>query len=131
MKRVKYHNKGFTLLELLIVILVLGVLAGLALPQYLSTVTRARETEGIQNLGIIRGAVMRYYAEWEDLTGVDTTTLDITDPNVIGDRYFDYTIVDGGGGGAFTVEADPAAAPGNCTACSSFTMDEGGVLTST
>ena len=45
MKRrlLKRSKKGFTLLELLIVIVVLAVLAGLALPQYIRTVARAKE----------------------------------------------------------------------------------------
>ena len=42
---------GFTLLELLIVIIILGVLAAIALPQYLRTVERGKSSEAMIHLG--------------------------------------------------------------------------------
>ena len=52
-------KKGFTLMELLVVILIMGILAGVALPQYRSAVERARTAELLTNGRISRDAMNR------------------------------------------------------------------------
>jgi prepilin-type N-terminal cleavage/methylation domain-containing protein len=56
-------KKGFTLLELIIVVIVVAILASLGIPQFIKTVERARASEGAGVLGALRGAFLRYYAE--------------------------------------------------------------------
>lgn len=57
------NNKGFTLLELLIVMLCATVLSLIAYPQVLSQVAKAREAEGIMILGSINRAQQAYRTE--------------------------------------------------------------------
>ena len=62
MKRILGNTKGFTLLEILIVIVILAVLAGLAIPIYTAAVEKSKAQEAIQNLELIRGSMLRYFA---------------------------------------------------------------------
>jgi prepilin-type N-terminal cleavage/methylation domain-containing protein len=57
------RQKGFTLIEVLIVIVILAVLAGLAVPMYQNTVERSRKAEALQTLAAIRASEIRYYAQ--------------------------------------------------------------------
>lgn len=110
-------TKGFTLLELLIVIVVLAILAGLALPQYVKTVARTKEGEGWQMMATIRGALMRYYAVNDEVFSIEAdwgVDLDIQDPNdatVFPLAYFIYTLEDGADG-TFTLTAAPTTTRG-------------------
>ena len=54
------NKKGFTLLELLVVVLIIGILAGIALPQYRKSVERARLSEVLVNIKAIEDSMDRY-----------------------------------------------------------------------
>ena len=56
------YRKGFTLLELVIVVIVLGVLASIALPQYAGFVEKARAAEAVATIGSIKTAEIAYAA---------------------------------------------------------------------
>lgn len=54
------RNVGFTLLEILIVLIILGVLAGLAIPGLQGGVERARANEALQRMKMTKDALQRY-----------------------------------------------------------------------
>ena len=56
-------KKGFTMLELLMVVIVIGILASLAIPQYQSFMEKARVAEAKQMIGAIKNAQELYYLE--------------------------------------------------------------------
>ena len=58
----KRNERGFTLLELLMVVIIIAILASIALPQYLRATERSRASEALQVLGAIRGSQQRFRA---------------------------------------------------------------------
>ena len=58
-----FNKKGFTLLELIIVIIVIGILASIALPRYMRVTERARVTEAKNMLSTLRNSQIRYYTQ--------------------------------------------------------------------
>ncbi len=56
---------GFTLLELMIVVTIIGILATISQPMYRNAVTKAREAALQENLFVMRDAIDKYYADNE------------------------------------------------------------------
>jgi prepilin-type N-terminal cleavage/methylation domain-containing protein len=59
----KMGSKGFTLIELIVVVIVIGVLATIAVPQYMSAVERAKGGKAKNALGLISRAEKMYKAQ--------------------------------------------------------------------
>ncbi|MDN0075708.1 pilin [Crenobacter sp. SG2303] len=53
-------QQGFTLIELMIVIAIVGILASIAIPLYQEHIARAKVTEALQALSVARTAVAEY-----------------------------------------------------------------------
>ena len=72
---VKGTRKGFTLVELAVVIVIIGVLAAFGVPQFLKSVERSKAAEAFNYLSAVRAAQERYLAQngaySDDLTALD------------------------------------------------------------
>jgi type IV pilus assembly protein PilA len=63
------NRKGFTLVELMIVVAIIGILAAIAIPNFLNFRLKAKTSEAKSNLGAIRSTEVAYYAEWSTWVG--------------------------------------------------------------
>ena len=76
----KFHNRkgGFTLIELMIVVAIIGILAAIAIPNFLRFQLKAKSSEGKTNLAAIRTAEESYYSEFGLYVSADAspTTID-------------------------------------------------------
>ena len=57
------RKKGFTLIELMVVMAIIATLLTIALPRYLGSVDRAREATLKQSLSVVRDAIDKFYAD--------------------------------------------------------------------
>lgn len=94
-------RSGFTLLELIVVIIIIGVLAALGFTQYVKVVEKGRTAEAKAILGDLRQAEYAYNMEKGGYAEVSDTHVDAPDA-CVATHYFSYS-------------CDPAA-NGLCTA---------------
>jgi tfp pilus assembly protein pilE-like len=63
MKNFIKNRKGFTLVELVVVIAILGILAGIAIPRFMSATETARGAKTVADLRTLESAAVMYYAK--------------------------------------------------------------------
>jgi type II secretion system protein G len=76
-KKFVKNKKGFTLIELVVVVAILGVLALLIVPNVVKRVDEAREAVVDANIKVINNAIKMYYAaegEYPDISNKSGTT---------------------------------------------------------
>lgn len=72
MKKIK---KGFTLIELMIVVAIIGILAAVAIPKFADLITKAKDGATKGGLSAVRSAIQVYYGDNEGWFPADTLAI--------------------------------------------------------
>lgn len=89
-------QKGFTLIELMIVVAIIGILAALAIPAYQDYTIKAKVAEGASMSGAAKTAVDIYFSENGTLFDANgASTLGISAPTAYSAKYVSAVTVSG------------------------------------
>jgi len=86
------NTNGFTLIELMIVVAIVGILASIAIPNYFNYVAKAQQAEAKANLGAIYVSMLAYTAPG-GLEGFSGATLNNIGFKTDGTLRYNYTLV--------------------------------------
>ena len=78
MKQKTARNKGFTLVEIMIVVAIIGLLAAIAIPNFVKARTTAQQNACINNLRQIDGAIQQWALEQKKDTSAPVGETDVT-----------------------------------------------------
>jgi prepilin-type N-terminal cleavage/methylation domain-containing protein len=78
------RNPGFTLIELMIVVAIIGILAVVAIPKFADLIRKSEEGATKGNLGTLRSTISIYYSEAEGWFPIPTASGDSTVPGSLG-----------------------------------------------
>ena len=125
----KLKQRGFTLIELMIIVAIVGILASIAYPAYQDSVRKAKRADGINALVKLQLAQEKFRANCRFYAGAISAAAGATNtcgasaaassiPFATTSEGGYYTIaVTAATGNSFTISADPTGAQAGDTAC--------------
>lgn len=122
-------NKGFTLIEMMIVVAIVGILASIAYPSYQSYVERSRRSDAISILLELAQAQERFMARCGHYASELGGTADCDDDKLGGEtqsreEFYQLSLVLADRGAvSYTLMATPQGAQASDTECAEMTLD--------
>jgi type IV pilus assembly protein PilE len=118
---------GFTIIELMIVIVIIGILASIAIPQYQSYQIKSRRSEATGTLLQIAALEEQYFMDNRSYTN-DFTNLNYPNAaNVTTDHGYYLITINMPDAYTYTLTATPQGVQASDSQCTTFTLDNQGV----
>jgi len=136
MRQKQARSKGFTLIELMIVVVIVGILAAMAIPRFMQSATKTKQSEAKLILKQIyvnertyrqQSMVNSYYIPAGPASAANPNALSTIWIEIMADAKYTYTVV--GGANAFTATA--TANIDDDAIIDTWVIDQTGVLVNT
>ncbi len=128
------RGQGFTLIEVMIVVAIIGIIASIAVPSYGKYVTDARRTDAITFLSEAAGEQTRFFsANNQYATTMKQLGYGTADTYVTPEGHYTISVEDSGSVSKFKLKATPVAngKQAGDAECTSFTISHTGAKTAT
>lgn len=119
-------SKGFTLIELMIAVAIIGIIATIAVPQYTDYITQSRRTDGMSALLHMAALQERYYVQ--NNTYAAQADIDQVGGSSSKEGYYSIEI-DSASGSAFSITATAIGEQAGDTDCPTLSINQAGAKT--
>jgi type IV pilus assembly protein PilE len=107
------RNRGFTLLELMITVAIIGILAAIAYPSYIESIRKSNRADAKSTMMQVANQEERYYTE-NNVYGTITAIGNATDPLPSQSARHNIKVVTANAGATYTITATPVQADPTC-----------------
>ena len=122
------HHRGFTLIELIMVVAVVGILAAIAFPSYQDSLRKGRRADAKAALLDLAQFTERYYTQNNNYSGVTTATLPYSQTPTSGTTKYYNLAVASSTTSTFSLTATPiSGSPQASDSCGMLSINEAGV----
>lgn len=115
-------NQGFSLMELMIAVAIVGIIAAIAIPSYNGYVVQSRRTDAVAFLMAVAGDQVRFFSENNSYATSMTALGYANDAEPSENGHYTVSVTSTSSS-VYTLTATPAGDQTKDTACANFTID--------